>query len=238
MLPFRLLAHFSLQWFDWTHYQENILVPPSFHLTQYDRLLVTVYDISTALCPFSVISDVSSAYLVCVHAGESIRRLGIFLSKLDLCCHAEHLKAMYSYIYRYLNWYYARSIFPDQSTLIKNITDGMLYFVDDIFRRSGESECILALHARQVDFEQIPPREILRRGLNWRTIFSETGLALHPPSLTGGSMWVIFPPSANACPCMTFLESRSQLITWTQVLRLDILASIFNKDSNCTKPRD
>lgn len=136
-----------------------------------------------------------------------------------------------------LTWYYARSIFPDQSTLIGNITGGILCYVDDIFRRSGESECILALHACQVDFELIPPREILRWGLNWRRIFCETGLLLHPLSLTGGSTWATFPPSANAWPCMTFLESRIQLITWTQVLGLDILASIFNKDSNCTKPR-
>lgn len=42
------------------------------------------------------------------------------------------------------------------------------------------------------------------------------------------------------CECLSLhdiLESRIQLITWTQVLGLDILASIFNKDSNCTKPR-
>lgn len=111
MLLFRLLAHFSLQWFDWTHYQENILVPPSFHLTQYDRLLVTVYDISTSLCPSSVISDVSSAYLVCVHAGESIQRPGIFLIKTWPLLSCRALESNVLIFIDTLNWYYARSIF-------------------------------------------------------------------------------------------------------------------------------
>lgn len=136
-----------------------------------------------------------------------------------------------------LTWYYARSIFP--RPINTNWEHNWWYLMlcrwyFSAFRWIWVYFGFACVPSR---LRTDTPREILRWRLNWRRIFCETGLVLHPLSLTGGSTWATFPLSANACPCMTFLESRIQLITWTQVLGLDILASIFNKDSNCTKPR-
>lgn len=132
-------------------------------------------------------------------------------------------------------WCYARSIFLwPIITTIKNITDHICFFMSMIYFGDTASLyvfwlCMRARYTPNTDPQGSPEEQAkLTYNLLWNSARRTSVI------MTGGSTWPNFPPSANACPCMTFLESRIELITWAQVLGLDSLASVYNTDSKCT----